>query len=74
MRLVAGLVFFILLVYVLLASNALEFQKKTLEKSDTVERVAMVPSFHKDRLESYVEGRFSEFRSWTSRAMQKVSK
>ncbi len=45
-------------VYVLMASNAVEFDNKTLEKTELVERVASVPTFHADRLVSYFHDRW----------------
>ena len=45
-------------VYVLMASNAVEFENKTLEKTELVERVASVPTFHADRLSAYFRGRW----------------
>ncbi len=39
--------------YVLMASNAIEFKKNTLEQTGLVERVVVIPTFHADRLTAY---------------------
>ena len=51
------LALFLAVLYVLMASNAVEFQKKTLEETGLVERVAVKPVFHGDRLSAYLKSR-----------------
>lgn len=49
-------------VYVLMASGAVEFENKTLEKTELVERVVSVPTFHTDRLTAYFRDRWQALR------------
>jgi hypothetical protein len=41
--------------YVLLDSQTLEFEKKTVERTETVERISSAPVFRWDRLARYFE-------------------
>ena len=52
----------LVVMYTLMASNAVEFQTKTLDKTELVERVAMKPSFHAERLTAYLEKRWRELK------------
>ena len=61
------LVLFLIVLYVLTASNAVEFQHKTLEDTGLVERVAMRPTFHADRLGAYLGGRWEMLRNLAAR-------
>jgi hypothetical protein len=44
--------------YIVMASNAVEFENKTLERTELVERVVSKPTFHMDRLTAYVRDRW----------------
>ena len=48
--------------YVLTASNAVEFNPKTLESTGAVDRVAFKPTFHMDRLTDYIEQRWLDLK------------
>lgn len=52
----------LVVMYMLMASNAVEFQTKTLDKTELVERVVMKPSFHAERLTAYLEERWRELK------------
>ena len=56
------LLLFLVVLYVLVASNALEFQDKTLQDTGLVKHVVMVPTFHMDRLNAYLKGRWEALR------------
>ncbi len=49
------LVLFCAVTYVLFDSQALQFEQRTVEISQTVQRVASAPVFYPDRLQRYFE-------------------
>ena len=50
-------------IYVLAASNAVEFQNQTLERTDTVERVVCKPAFYPERLTAYLQHGWDEIKN-----------
>ena len=70
----AAAALFVLVVYFLLDSNALEFRTKTVEQNDLVERVAFVPVFHRDRLENDLRRRLADAREFVTGMKGRASK
>ena len=57
----------LVVIYVLMASNAIEFQNKTLEQTGLTERVVVQPSFHQERLTAYLEDRWEAAKALPAR-------
>ncbi len=60
-------------IYVLRASQALEFKKRTFEKKETIERVGFMPVFHTDRLIEYFENQWNQVKKLFGAASGNVS-
>ena len=60
-------------IYVLQASQALEFKNKTLDRTEVTERVAFMPTFHPDRLSSYFSDQWDRIRKLVSERMDRES-
>ena len=61
-------------VYVLLDSNALEFQSTVVSQNDLVERMVMKPVFHRDRLENDLRRRYAAAHDFVARGFGKIGK
>ena len=65
---------FVLVVYLLLDSGALEFRTKTIEQNELIERVAFKPVFHRDRLENDLRRHLASAREFAAGMAEKVRK
>ena len=64
----------LVVIYVLMASKAIEFENKTLEQTGLIERVAAQPSFHQERLAAYLEDRWEAAKALPARLSRTLSK
>ena len=72
-----GLIFLLILglvvLYVLVQSSAIELQNKTLDQTGLVDRVAVQPSFHQERLTAYLEDRWDDVQHLPARLSRMLS-
>ena len=67
------LILALVVIYVLMASNAIEFENKTLEQTGFVDRVVAQPLFHRERLIAYLEDRWEDVHGLSARFSRALS-